>query len=105
MSVFLPLARGSFKIRHGLAQLPGSAGLAIGERYEGFSNERWLDIRHFRDFAKPLERRFAICKRKGFDPVEPDNLAGWENRTDFKVSRASRRVRAQGPLPQPWRPC
>jgi hypothetical protein len=60
---------------------------AIGRRYAGFPNERWLDIRRFREFARPLERRFAMCRRKGFDAVEPDNLAGWENETGFDISR------------------
>ncbi len=62
---------------------------AIGRPYEGFPDERWLDIRRFRDFAAPLEQRFAMCARKGFDAVEPDNLAGWENRTGFKIGRAA----------------
>jgi hypothetical protein len=56
-----------------------------GRRYEGFPDERWLDIRRFRIFAKPLERRFDICARKGFDAVEPDNVAGWENDTGFPI--------------------
>lgn len=59
----------------------------IGARYQGFPNERWLDVRRFEDFAKPLEGRFAMCEHKGFDAVEPDNLAGWENQTGFKISR------------------
>jgi hypothetical protein len=58
----------------------------LGRRYEGFPNERWLDIRRFHSFAAPLERRFGICARKGFDAVEPDNLAGWENKTGFPIS-------------------
>ena len=76
-----------------------------GRRYEGFPDERWLDIRRYRSFAKPLERRFALCARKGFDAVEPDNLAGFENRTGFPLSAAdqlrfnrwvARRVHARG---------
>lgn len=61
----------------------------IGRRYEGFPDERWLDVRRFRLFAAPLRRRIAICARKGFDAVEPDNLAGWENRTGFLISAAA----------------
>ena len=57
----------------------------IGRVYEGFPNERWLDIRRFHLFAKPLQRRFDICARKGFDAVEPDNIAGWENKTGFPI--------------------
>ncbi len=59
----------------------------IGRRYEGFPDERWLDIRRFRSFAPELERRFETCARKGFDAVEPDNIAGWENKTGFPISR------------------
>jgi hypothetical protein len=59
----------------------------IGRRYEGFPDERWLDIRRFRLFAKLLEHRFDLCARKGFDAVEPDNLAGWENHTGFPLTR------------------
>jgi hypothetical protein len=63
---------------------------AIGRTYAGFPDERWLDVSRFHLFAKPLERRFTMCARKGFDAVEPDNVAGWEpeNRTGFKITRA-----------------
>ena len=60
----------------------------LGRRYEGFPDERWLDIRRFRSFAKVLEHRFATCARKTFDAVEPDNLAGFENHTGFPLSAA-----------------
>lgn len=60
----------------------------IGRRYEGFPDERWLDISRFRLFAPILERRFQLCARKGFDAVEPDNVAGWENRTGFHLTAA-----------------
>jgi hypothetical protein len=59
----------------------------IGKRYEGFPNERWLDVSRFQLFAKPLEARIAMCARKRFDAVEPDNVAGWENDTGFNISR------------------
>jgi hypothetical protein len=63
---------------------------AIGRRYQGFPDERWLDVSRFRLFERPLERRIAMCARKGFDAVEPDNLAGWEpeNKTGFRITRA-----------------
>lgn len=59
----------------------------IGRRYAGFPDERWLDVSRFGLFRAPLEARIAMCARKGFDAVEPDNLAGWENRTGFRISR------------------
>ncbi len=59
----------------------------IGKKYEGFPDERWLDIRRFRKFAKPLKSRIAMCARKGFDALEPDNINGWENPTGFPITR------------------
>jgi hypothetical protein len=77
----------------------------LGRRYEGFPEERWLDIAHFHRFAPILEARFRLCAHKGFDAVEPDNVAGWENRTGFPLTAAdqlrfnrwvARRVHALG---------
>jgi endo-alpha-1,4-polygalactosaminidase (GH114 family) len=69
------------------AEFPRSV---IGRRYAGFENERWLDVAHFHRFEKPMKQRFAMCARKGFDAVEPDNIAGWEkeNHTGFKITRS-----------------
>jgi hypothetical protein len=61
----------------------------IGRRYEGFPDERWLDVRRFHLFAGALEHRFDICAHKGFDAVEPDNVAGWENKTGFPIGAAA----------------
>ncbi len=63
---------------------------AIGRRYAGFPDERWLDISRFHLFERPLKRRFSMCAHKGFDAVEPDNLAGWEkeNHTGFEITPA-----------------
>lgn len=68
------------------AEFPRSV---IGRTYAGFPDERWLDVSRFQLFEAPLKRRFTMCARKGFDAVEPDNIAGWEkeNRTGFKITR------------------
>lgn len=63
----------------------------IGKAYEGFPDERWLDIRRFHKFAPIMERRISMCAHKGFDGVEPDNIAGWENKTGFPLTRADQR--------------
>jgi hypothetical protein len=62
----------------------------LGRRYEGFPNERWLDVSRFHLFAAPLRQRIEMCARKGFDAVEPDNVTGWEpeNHTGFRITRA-----------------
>jgi hypothetical protein len=60
----------------------------LGAVYEGYPEERWLDIRNYRKFAPLIEARIAMCARKGFDAVEPDNINGWENKTSFPLTRA-----------------
>jgi hypothetical protein len=58
----------------------------LGSVYSGYPDERWLDIREIAELAPILRRRFDICRRKGFDAVEPDNIAGYENKTGFPLS-------------------
>lgn len=58
----------------------------IGRKYEGYPDERWLDIRRFHKFAGPIKARIRMCARKGFDALEPDNINGWENRTGFPIT-------------------
>jgi hypothetical protein len=60
----------------------------LGKAYAGFPDERWLDVRRLEALAPILRRRFDLCRRKRFDAVEPDNLAGYENRTGFPLSAA-----------------
>jgi hypothetical protein len=59
---------------------------ARGSVYEGYPDERWLDIRRIDLLAPILRHRFDLCRRKGFDGVEPDNIAGYENKTGFPLS-------------------
>ena len=35
-----------------------------------------------------MRARFAMCARKGFDAVEPDNMDGFENPTGFPITAA-----------------
>jgi hypothetical protein len=60
----------------------------LGAVYEGYPEERWLDIAHFHKFAPIMEKRIEMCARKRFDAVEPDNIASWENKTGFPLTRA-----------------
>ena len=57
-------------------------------RGNGWKGERWLDIRRT-DVLKPLmAARLDMCKEKGFDAVEPDNMDGYKNRTGFPLKAA-----------------
>lgn len=60
----------------------------LGRAYSGYPDERWLDIRRIDLLAPVLRRRFDICRRKRFDAVESDNLAGYENRSGFDLTAA-----------------
>nr|WP_323379236.1 endo alpha-1,4 polygalactosaminidase [Streptomyces durbertensis] len=55
-------------------------------RGNGWEGERWLDIRQL-DVLRPLiAKRFDMCRDKGFDAVEPDQMDGYENRTGFPLT-------------------
>jgi hypothetical protein len=58
----------------------------LGKRYEGYPQERWVDIRRIDLLAPILTARLGACKSKGFDGVDPDNLNGFENDTGFPLS-------------------
>jgi hypothetical protein len=54
----------------------------------GWPGEKWLDIRK-RTILKPIMRaRMDICRRKGFDAIEFDNVDGYQNRTGFALTGA-----------------
>jgi hypothetical protein len=67
------------------AEFPSSV---LGNVYFGYPDERWLDIRRLDLLAPILRQRFDLCASKGFDAVEPDNLAGYENKTGFPLTAA-----------------
>ncbi len=58
----------------------------LGKEYEGFPEERWLDIRRIDLLAPILRARIDACRAKGFDGVDPDNLNGFENDTGFPLT-------------------
>ncbi|WP_428951663.1 endo alpha-1,4 polygalactosaminidase [Streptomyces sp. cg35] len=55
-------------------------------RTNGWAGERWVDIRRLDVLEPLLARRFDMCRRKGFDAVEPDLLDGFVNRTGFPLT-------------------
>jgi len=58
----------------------------IGNVYEGFEDENWLDIREI-DLLTPIMRaRLDMVKAKGFDGIEPDNINGYQNNTGFNLT-------------------
>jgi hypothetical protein len=65
------------------AQFPAEV---LGEDYEGWPGERWLDIRQIDALAPILRARLDICAAAGFDAVEPDNVDGYANDTGFPLT-------------------
>ncbi|WP_424214111.1 endo alpha-1,4 polygalactosaminidase [Streptomyces sp. BI20] len=55
-------------------------------RGNGWEGERWLDIRALKELEPIMAKRFDMCRNKGFDAVEPDNMDGWKNRTGFPLT-------------------
>lgn len=58
----------------------------LGKDYEGWSGEKWLDIRRIDLLAPIMLARLDECATKGFDAVEPDNMQIWDNDTGFPLT-------------------
>lgn len=55
-------------------------------RSNGWPGERWLDIRQLSVLEPIMQARFQMCREKGFDAVEPDNIEGYANKTRFPLT-------------------
>ncbi len=58
----------------------------LGNKYEGWSGEWWLDIRRIDLLAPIMLARLDECADKGFDAVEPDNMEVYTNDTGFPLT-------------------
>jgi len=54
----------------------------------GWPGEKWLDIRQISALAPIMNARMDLCKQKGFDGIEPDNVDGYTNKTGFPLTAA-----------------
>jgi hypothetical protein len=52
----------------------------------GWPGERWLDIRRLAVLKPIMTARLEMCRQKGFDAVEPDNLDSYENHSGFPIN-------------------
>jgi hypothetical protein len=71
--------------RPDLSHFPASV---LGSGVEGWPGERWLDISNLSALEPIMTARFQMCKEKGFDAVEPDNMDGYENSSGFPITAA-----------------
>jgi hypothetical protein len=60
----------------------------LGSEVEGWPGEQWLDISNLSVLEPIMTARFQMCKQKGFDGVEPDNMDGYENNPGFPLTAA-----------------
>ena len=60
--------------------------IVLGNNYIGWPGERWLDIRRIDLLAPILRARLDLCRAKGFDGVDPDNINGYLNPTGFPLT-------------------
>ena len=58
----------------------------IGRADEGWDGSYWLDIRKVSVLEPIMKARMQMCKDKGFDAIEPDEIDGWANSTGFPLT-------------------
>jgi hypothetical protein len=52
----------------------------------GWPGEKWIDIRKLSVIEPIMTARFQMCREKGFDAVEPDNIEAFSNKSGFPVT-------------------
>lgn len=57
-----------------------------GNADSGWNGSYWLDIRRVDDLAPIMRARMQMCKDKGFDAIEPDEITGWSNNSGFPLT-------------------
>jgi hypothetical protein len=58
----------------------------LGSGLESWPGEKWLDVRQIDTLAPIMRKRLDLCKSKGFDAVEADNVDGYSNSSGFPLS-------------------
>lgn len=58
----------------------------LGAVVEGWPEERWLDIRRIDAIAPVIRARLDMCKAKGFDAVEFDQIDGYTHPSGFPLT-------------------
>lgn len=58
----------------------------IGNPYSGWPGEWWLDIRQIDALGPIIGARLDLCRSKGFDGVEPDNISAYGEDTGFPIT-------------------
>ncbi|MGC1375257.1 MAG: endo alpha-1,4 polygalactosaminidase [Anaerolineales bacterium] len=84
IKVMCYISAGSYeKGRPDAASFPPSV---LGNVLDGWPDERWLDIRQISILKPIMEARMEMCKTKGFDGIDPDNVEGYANNSGFPLT-------------------
>ncbi|MFI5491303.1 endo alpha-1,4 polygalactosaminidase [Actinoplanes sp. NPDC051859] len=51
----------------------------LGKDLDGWPGEKWLDVRRWDVLGPIMKERMRLCRDKGFDAVDPDNVDGYAN--------------------------
>jgi hypothetical protein len=60
----------------------------LGKADRPWAGERWLDVRRLDVLGPIMRARIDMCRAKGFDGVELDEVDGWSNDTGFPLTAA-----------------
>jgi hypothetical protein len=58
----------------------------LGNTVSGWPAERWLDVGNLAVLRPLIGGRLDLCRAKGFDAVEFDNVDGYQNNSGFPIS-------------------
>lgn len=68
----------------------------LGNNLDGWPGERWIDIREIEALAPIFIARIEMCKAKGFQAVEFDNVDAHTQDTGFRISAADQLLFSKG---------
>lgn len=60
----------------------------LGKPLDTWAGERWLDVRRRAELAPIMAKRMDVCKTKGFDAVDPDNMDGYAATSGFPLKQS-----------------
>jgi hypothetical protein len=58
----------------------------VGSAVKGWPGEKWLDISRIDVLGPIMTARMDLCRQKGFDAIEPDNVDGYANTSGFPLA-------------------
>jgi hypothetical protein len=58
----------------------------IGKELPDWPGEHWLDVRRLDVLGPIIKARMDLCRQKGFDGVEPDNVDAYANDSGFPLT-------------------